>query len=106
MRTREVRLHAVDLDNGASFSDMPAPVLKRLLADIAGTWHTRGTDTGLLLSVTDPRLSFGDTAATDPTVNTGPLPAVVTWAAGRGSHVVAATGPAATEGVPVAPKWI
>ncbi|MDQ0120836.1 uncharacterized protein (TIGR03083 family) [Pseudarthrobacter defluvii] len=25
MRTREVRVHAVDLDNGASFDDIPAP---------------------------------------------------------------------------------
>ena len=31
MRTREVWMHAVDLDNGATFADIPAPVLERLL---------------------------------------------------------------------------
>jgi maleylpyruvate isomerase len=41
MHTREVWVHAVDLDNGATFADIPAPVLARLLQDIAGAWHTR-----------------------------------------------------------------
>ena len=40
---------AVDLDNGATFRDIPAPVLARLLTDITGAWHTGGTDTGLLV---------------------------------------------------------
>lgn len=42
MRTREVWLHAIDLDNGAGFGDVPEPVLERLLADITGTWRARG----------------------------------------------------------------
>ena len=106
MRTREVWMHAVDLDNGATFNDIPAPVLERLLKDITGAWHTRGTDTGLLVKVTGTDLVFGDTSATDPTVITGPLPAVVAWAAGRGFRGVTATSPAAAEGTPTAPKWI
>jgi maleylpyruvate isomerase len=106
MRTREVWMHAVDLDNGATFNDIPAPVLERLLKDITGAWHTRGTDTGLLVKVTGTDPAFGDTSAADPTVITGPLPAVVAWAAGRGSRGVTATGPSTTEGVPAAPKWI
>jgi maleylpyruvate isomerase len=106
MRTREVWMHAVDLDNGATFSDIPAPVLERLLKDITGAWHTRGTDTGLLVKVTGTSLALGDSGAADPTVITGPLPAVVEWAAGRGSRGVTATGPAVTEGVPAPPKWI
>jgi maleylpyruvate isomerase len=110
MRTREVWMHAVDLDNGATFSNIPAPVLERLLEDITGAWHTRGTDTGLLVKVdgtgAGPALTFGDTNAADPTIISGPLPAVVEWAAGRGSHGVTATGPGAAEGTPAAPKWI
>ncbi|SEJ48200.1 maleylpyruvate isomerase [Arthrobacter sp. yr096] len=106
MRTREVWVHAVDLDNGASFSDIPAPVLERLLQDITGAWKTRGTDTGLLIKVTSPAgngagLTFGDTSAADPTIITGPLPAVVEWATGRG-----ATGVTTTGKVPAAPPWI
>ncbi|MDQ0692495.1 maleylpyruvate isomerase family mycothiol-dependent enzyme [Arthrobacter sp. W4I7] len=112
MRTREVWMHAVDLDNGATFSDIPTPVLERLLTDITGAWHTRGTDTGLLVKVDGPELTFGDTTATNPTIITGPLPAVVQWAAGRGTHGVTATGPGAAESteeqnqVPAPPKWI
>ncbi|BCW43325.1 maleylpyruvate isomerase family mycothiol-dependent enzyme [Arthrobacter sp. StoSoilB5] len=112
MRTREVWIHAVDLDNGATFNDIPAPVLERLLKDITGAWKTRGTDAGLLVKVMGTAgngagLTFGDTTAADPTIITGALPAVVEWAAGRGNSGVTAAGPGApTQEVPAAPAWI
>ena len=107
MRTREVWMHAVDLDNGATFTDIPAPVLERLLKDITAAWKARGTDTGLLVKVSDRDLTFGDPTSAVPTVVSGPLAAVVEWAAGRGRGGVTATGPAAPNGtVPAAPKWI
>lgn len=62
MRTREVWMHAVDLDNGATFSEIPAPVLERLLKDITGAWHTGGTDQGILVKVTGTDLAFGTPA--------------------------------------------
>ncbi|MFJ6453809.1 maleylpyruvate isomerase family mycothiol-dependent enzyme [Paenarthrobacter sp. NPDC091669] len=110
MRTREVWVHAVDLDNGATFTGIPAPVLERLLKDITGAWKTRGTDTGLLIKVTNSAgngtgLMFGDTTAADPTTITGPLPAIVEWATGRGSSI-RATGPDTNGSAPAAPKWI
>ena len=118
MRTREVWLHAVDLDNGATFTDIPAPVLERLLKDITGAWKTRGTDQGLLLKVTGTDQTFGDTSAANPTIITGPLPAVVQWAAGRGTAGVTASGaeakkaepgangPVPSQQVAPAPTWI
>jgi maleylpyruvate isomerase len=112
MRTREVWMHAIDLDNGATFRDIPEPVLERLLKDSTGAWHTRGTDEGLLIKVTGTNQTYGDTSAEDPTLITGPLPAVVEGAAGRGHDGVTATttvtaADAATNGtVPAAPKWI
>src|ERR1700681_2872537 len=39
MRSREVWIHAVDLDNGARFGDFPDIVLDSLLADIVGSWR-------------------------------------------------------------------
>ena len=107
MRTREVWTHAVDLDNGATFADIPAPVLERLLGDITGAWKTRGTDTGLLITVTGTDLTFADTTAQNPTIIAGPLPGVVQWATGRGTHGVTAThyGAPLNE-TPAAPKWI
>jgi maleylpyruvate isomerase len=109
MRTREVWVHAVDLDNGAIFTDIPAPVLSRLLKDITGAWHTRGTDTGLLVKVTDQPggMTFGDTDAETPTVVSGPLAAITQWATGRGTRGVTATPDSASLAeVPAAPKWI
>lgn len=107
MRTREVWMHAVDLDNGATFADIPVPVLERLLKDITGAWRARGTDGGLVVEVTDHNLRFGDPTSASATVVSGPLAAVVEWAAGRGSAGITATGAAAPNGtVPAAPKWI
>ncbi|MGV0868546.1 hypothetical protein V6758_04680 [Corynebacterium kalidii] len=34
MRSREVWIHAVDLDTGAGFGDIPGPVLRTLLTEI------------------------------------------------------------------------
>jgi maleylpyruvate isomerase len=107
MRTREVWTHAVDLDNGASFADIPAPVLGRLLQDITGAWKTRGTDTGLLIQVAGRDLTFGDTAAQSPALITGTLPAVAEWATGRGNSGVTATRDGeAVNHVTAAPAWI
>ncbi|CAH0153416.1 hypothetical protein SRABI83_00771 [Arthrobacter sp. Bi83] len=107
MRTREVWVHAVDLNNGATFTDIPAPVLSRLLKDIAGAWHTRGTDTGLLIKVTGTELTFGDTGADAPLVISGTLADVVRWATGRGiSGVTAEQNGTVLPEVPAAPNWI
>ncbi|WP_125609996.1 maleylpyruvate isomerase family mycothiol-dependent enzyme [Specibacter cremeus] len=62
LRTREVWMHAVDLDNGAAFDQIPADVLDRLLTDITGTWHGRGQN---------------------PDPPNGTLPEIVAWATGR-----------------------
>jgi maleylpyruvate isomerase len=107
MRSREVWIHAVDLNNGATFHDIPTSVLAHLLHDITGAWRTRGTDHGLLITTTSTDLTLGDTTTDNPTVITGSLPAVVQWAAGRGHTGVTATqdGTPLAE-VPAAPKWI
>lgn len=107
MRTREVWMHAVDLNNGATFNDIPAPVLERLLGDITGAWRTRETDAGLLVNVAGTDLTFGDTSAAEPTTITGQLAAVVQWVAGRGPDGVTASGLGAAGGtLPAPPKWI
>ncbi|MFP3460938.1 maleylpyruvate isomerase family mycothiol-dependent enzyme [Arthrobacter globiformis] len=116
MRTREVWIHAVDLGNGAAFADIPEAVLERLLRDITGAWHARGTDAGLIIRVSGTDLVFGDTGAQDtrlgdPVTVSGPLASVAAWAAGRttragGAGITATRGKDALSEVPVAPKWI
>jgi maleylpyruvate isomerase len=106
MRTREVWMHSIDLDNGATFSDIPTPVLERLLEDITGAWKTRGTDAGLLVKVAGADSALGDSDAVDPTVITGALAGMVQWAAGRGTGGVDAFKSSVRCIVPAAPKWI
>ena len=108
MRTREVWVHAVDLDNGASFADIPAPVLARLLKDITVAWTSRGTDKDLMGRVDGhPELSFGDMEARTPLQVSGSLADVVCWATGRGvAGVTASRDGQIVPGVPPAPAWI
>src|SRR6202165_2765429 len=51
MRTREVWIHAVDLDNGAQFGDFPDIVLDSLLADIVGMWRAEDLGADLVLHI-------------------------------------------------------
>lgn len=109
MRTREVWIHAVDLDNGATFTDIPAPVLARLLNDITGAWAAGGTNPGLQIEVpgSPEPLQFGDDSAKPTVVISGILPDVVAWATGRGvAGVTALQGGKRMDRVPLAPRWI
>nr|WP_232532624.1 maleylpyruvate isomerase family mycothiol-dependent enzyme [Nesterenkonia alkaliphila] len=97
MRTREVWLHAVDLNNGARFDQIPVQVLSGLLRDITAKWRRAGEGEDLRVEVVDaPELSFGEGTRTVR----GDLSGVLAWAAGRASHLV-------TRGNEVeAPRWI
>ncbi|MEA5455043.1 maleylpyruvate isomerase family mycothiol-dependent enzyme [Sinomonas sp. JGH33] len=112
MRTREVWLHAVDLDNGARFADIPAEVLRRLLGDIWGAWEKRGETHGLAARVrrgADDGLTLGEPEP-GATLVEGPLAAVVRWAAGRGTEpgapLTATHDGAHVTELPAAPRWI
>lgn len=100
MRTRELWIHAVDLNHGDGFSELPEEVLELLLGDIVGAWAARG-DTSRMLTLTDStHESFGDPDAAEHL--TGSLAALTGWAAGRGqSGVVSDTGE-----TPAAPRWL
>ncbi len=106
MRTREVWIHAVDLNNGASFEDIPHTVLLRILNDVTAAWKARGTGSGYLIRVSGTDLAFGDTDAAEPTIIAGTLPAVAEWAVGRGKSGVRVYGLSADSRIPIAPKWI
>jgi len=84
MRTREVWIHAVDLDDGASFDDIPAEVLEHILTDVTDAWKARDDQGGLRLEATDgTKPVFGDLAA-DAEVVSGSLADLAAWATGRG----------------------
>ena len=101
MRTREVWIHAVDLDNGGRFDDFPDIVLESLLTDIVGTWRRKRRGRDLMIEVTGAAPVIVGDRVIDPRVVRGPLAGVVRWAAGRGTNGVSANGT-----VPPPPPWL
>jgi maleylpyruvate isomerase len=102
MRTREVWIHAVDLNNGGSFRDFPPDLIDALLSDITGTWRKRRQGLHLLVTPTDRPggIVLGD----HPSVQINGTAADLTrWATGRGkAHLTASTG----DVVPDPPRWL
>jgi maleylpyruvate isomerase len=86
-RAREVWIHAVDLDAGASFADLPRPMLHELLTDIASTFASRPDFPPLLLVPTDePRtwaVGEGGPGGALATEVRGPVAELAAWLAGR-----------------------
>lgn len=108
LRTREVWLHAVDLDSGASYDDFPAGLIDHLLANVLSAWRARRDAENIpnfVLAPTDrgaPR-GVGAVDAPDAVVLRGTAVDLTRWATGRGLlGILTESG----ESVPVAPRWI
>lgn len=82
MRNREVWVHAIDLDAGATFSEIPADVLAALLDDASSLMSTRPAAARVTAHATDVdrTWSFGPSPVE---VVSGPLAQVCAWALGR-----------------------
>jgi maleylpyruvate isomerase len=99
MRTREVWLHALDLDAGGRIEDLPDPALERLLGDVVRTWQSRDQLDGLAV-VVDTGTRLGDPCGGRQVH--GDLRGLVLWATGRGGgDTLQWTG-----GAVPAPRWI
>jgi len=102
MRAREAMVHAVDLDAGLTFADLPADFLAALGTDIAGK---RAASGGLALEI---EASDADARWALPGEGTavrvsGPIAQVVAYLAGRPFHdVTDADGAPA----PILPPWL
>lgn len=108
MRTREVWLHAVDLDNGGSFAHFPPELIDHLIADVLSNWRGRRDAEGIPNFVLRPddrdtARSIGEPDAEDAVVLTGSAVALARWATGRGLAGVSAEN---GNGVPTAPRWL
>lgn len=99
MRIREVWIHAVDLDNGARFSDFPQEVLEALLSDVTSFWRRKGTGGEIEWSADCGRLVI-DAGSSSPTTATGTAAQVARWALGRGVIGVQISGN------PIPPNWL
>jgi maleylpyruvate isomerase len=108
MRTREVWLHAVDLDSGAGYDDFPDGVIDHLLANVLSHWRARRAAENIpnfVLVPTDREASRAVGEADDPdaVALTGTAADLARWATGRGAIDVATTS---GDPVPAAPHWI
>jgi maleylpyruvate isomerase len=83
MRTREVYVHAVDLDAGITFADLPASFLTALLDDIVSRRSTAGTSPALDLTALDTGASW-QVEGNGPGVSVdAPLAMLAGWLSGR-----------------------
>lgn len=102
MRTREVAVHAVDLDTGTGFGDLPADLCAALVGDVGALRSKRGDGPALTL-----RSTAGDvwhvTGAGEPVEVRAEACALARWLTGRGAHaLVTAEG----RPVPALAPWI
>ncbi|WP_051684044.1 maleylpyruvate isomerase family mycothiol-dependent enzyme [Blastococcus sp. URHD0036] len=95
MRTVEARVHAVDLDAGVGFADVPGDVLAALVDQVFGTWARKDTVPALTVFAGDGEWGSGEPAVA------GSLPDVVAWLTGR----TAGEGLRSDGPLPSLPAW-
>lgn len=108
LRTREVWIHAVDLDSGASFVDFPPNLIDHLLANVVSSWRARQAEENIPNFVLTPYdrggpKAVGELDDPDAVVVSGPAVDLARWATGRSFlGVTLASGGQ----VPTSPRWI
>ena len=77
LRAREVWVHAIDLDAGIGFADLPDDVLAAVVDDVFRQWDVRDAVPDVMLFAGDREWGTGALAVA------GTLPAVTAWITGR-----------------------
>jgi maleylpyruvate isomerase len=103
MRAREVYIHAVDLDAGIAFTDLPASFLAALLDDIASRRSSAGDGPALDLTALETGASWQVTG-NGPRVSVhAPLATLAGWLSGR---PVTGLTDSSGQPVPELPAWL
>lgn len=101
IRAREMWIHAVDLDAGAEFADMPGPMVNALLVDGCDAMSRKPDCPVLRLVDGDRAWEIGEGTAV---VITGPAPELAAWLLGRSKgKPLRADG---TRKLPALPPWL
>ncbi|MFI7351071.1 maleylpyruvate isomerase family mycothiol-dependent enzyme [Streptomyces sp. NPDC049936] len=101
MRSREVCVHAVDLDTGVSFADLPARFLTALCEDVVGK-RAAGPGPALLLTASDADARWELPGAGPPVEVTGALAGLTAYLTGRAHTLTTPQG----EPVPALGPWL
>jgi maleylpyruvate isomerase len=112
MRIRETWVHAVDLGTGASFADVPAPVVIELLAEVVGGLAGREDSPPVtLVDAAGSRSwelgpgSAAQHAGGEPVEVSGQPAALLAWLIGRSAGEDLSTSPAGAA-LPHVPAWL
>jgi maleylpyruvate isomerase len=101
MRAREMWIHSVDLDAGASFADMPGPMVDTLLTDACDAMGRKPETPVLRLVDGEHAWNVGEG---NPVVVTGPAAELAAWLLGRSKgKPLRADG---TRNLPALPPWL
>lgn len=104
LRTREVWVHAVDLDTGARFSYLPSEVFTGLFHERLGTLASSASCPSMALVDTDSGRAY-EVGANGPQVHvSGPAPVLLGWLLGRDSGALLSTD-SDTGHPPELPTW-
>jgi maleylpyruvate isomerase len=98
MRVREVYVHAVDLDAGTGWADLPPEFLARLVDDVAGRRSSQGGGPALALAATDTGHAWAVAGAGAPVPVSAPLAELAAYLSGRET--------AALPAAPALPAWL
>jgi maleylpyruvate isomerase len=103
MRTREVWVHAVDLDTGCSFEDLPADLAEALLADVVTGLARRDGAPALVVAATDGQGELTLPGQGHPVRVTGSRTRLLGWLTGREAGDALHAGPGS---LPPLPAWL
>ena len=96
MRAQEVWVHAVDLDSGVEFAEIPEGLLAYLVDEVFGTWRSRDQVPDVVVFAGDREWGTGRLAVA------GSLPDAAAWLTGRSDG----TGLRADGLLPQLPPWL
>ena len=111
MRTREVMVHAVDLDGGVGFDDLPTDFLVEVLYDAAAKRSRAADGPAVVLVSADPTDQLDGTPRStawpvvglgDAVTVRGPLPQLAAYVTGRDATGLTPDGGT----LPVLPRWL